>query len=110
MPVIAPQRYVRQRSSAVLFSQYPWPGPSENDVVDMLLARVGELVESEGRLLPGAERALDLTGERGPLALASSTPMALIIRCLTHFGLIDRSSPFTQRVRNLMANPIRASS
>jgi sugar-phosphatase len=72
------------------FSQYPWPGPSENDVVDMLLARVGELVESEGRLLPGAERALDLTGERGPLALASSTPMALIIRCLTHFGLIDR--------------------
>jgi HAD superfamily hydrolase (TIGR01509 family) len=72
------------------FSQYPWPGPSENDVVDMLLVRVGELVESEGRLLPGAERALDLTGERGPLALASSTPMALIIRCLTHFGLVDR--------------------
>jgi mannitol-1-/sugar-/sorbitol-6-/2-deoxyglucose-6-phosphatase len=72
------------------FSQYPWPGPSENDVVDMLLARVGDLVESEGRLLPGAERALDLTGERGPLALASSTPMALIVRCLKHFGLVDR--------------------
>ena len=35
-------------------------------------------------------RALDLTGERGPLALASSTPMALIIRCLQHFGLLDR--------------------
>jgi sugar-phosphatase len=51
------------------FSQYPWAGPSEDDVVDMLLARVGELVESEGRLLPGAERSLDLTGERGPLAL-----------------------------------------
>jgi mannitol-1-/sugar-/sorbitol-6-/2-deoxyglucose-6-phosphatase len=61
------------------FSQYPWLGPSENDVV-----------ESEGRLLPGAERALDLTGERGPLALASSTPMALILRCLKHFGLVDR--------------------
>jgi HAD superfamily hydrolase (TIGR01509 family) len=72
------------------FSQYPWPGPSEGDVVDMLLARVGELVESEGRLLPGAERALDLTGERGPLALASSTPMALIVRCLAHFGLVGR--------------------
>jgi mannitol-1-/sugar-/sorbitol-6-/2-deoxyglucose-6-phosphatase len=72
------------------FSQYPWSGPSESDVVDMLLARVGELVESEGRLLPGAERALDLTGERGPLALASSTPMALILRCLAHFGLVDR--------------------
>src|SRR5580692_190038 len=72
------------------FSLYPWNGPSEDDVVDMLLARVGELVETEGRLLPGAERALDLTGERGPLALASSTPMALIVRCLKHFGLVDR--------------------
>jgi HAD superfamily hydrolase (TIGR01509 family) len=72
------------------FSQFPWTGPSETDVVDMLLARVGDLVESEGRLLPGAERALDLTGERGPLALASSTPMALIMRCLTHFRLVDR--------------------
>jgi mannitol-1-/sugar-/sorbitol-6-/2-deoxyglucose-6-phosphatase len=72
------------------FSQFPWTGPSEADVVDMLLTRVGDLVESEGRLLPGAERALDLTGERGPLALASSTPMALIERCLTHFGLVDR--------------------
>ena len=47
-------------------------------------------MESEGRLLPGAVRALDLTGERGPLALASSTPMALIVRCLKHFGLLDR--------------------
>jgi sugar-phosphatase len=72
------------------FSLYPWSGPSEDDVVNMLLSRVGELVETEGRLLPGAERALDLTGERGPLALASSTPMALIVRCLKHFGLFDR--------------------
>jgi sugar-phosphatase len=71
-------------------SRYPWESPSSNDVVDMLLARVGELVETEGQLLPGAARALDLTGERGPLALASSTPMALIVRCLKHFGLLDR--------------------
>ena len=72
------------------FSQYPWTGPSIDDVAELLLARVGELVETEGRLLPGALRALDLTGERGPLALASSTPMALIIRCLKHFGLLER--------------------
>ena len=71
-------------------AQYPWAGPSTDEVVDMLLARVGDLVETEGRLLPGATRALDLTGERGPLALASSTPMALIVRCLKHFGLLDR--------------------
>ncbi len=75
---------------AFWYAQYPWAGPSSDEVVDLLLARVGDLVETEGRLLPGATRALDLTGERGPLALASSTPMALIVRCLKHFGLLDR--------------------
>jgi HAD superfamily hydrolase (TIGR01509 family) len=75
---------------AFWYAQYPWTGPSTDDVVDLLLARVGDLVETEGRLLPGAIRALDLTGERGPLALASSTPMALIVRCLKHFGLLER--------------------
>ncbi|HWD97271.1 MAG TPA: hexitol phosphatase HxpB [Acidimicrobiales bacterium] len=72
------------------YEQFPWQGPSTDEVVDRLLARVGDLVETEGTLLPGATRALDLTGERGPLALASSTPMALIVRCLKHFGLLER--------------------
>ncbi len=74
------------------YAQYPWSGPSTDDVVDLLLGRVGELVETEGRLLPGALWALDETGKRGPLALASSTPMALIVRCLKHFELLDRFS------------------
>ena len=56
----------------------------------MLLERVGSLVETEGRLLPGALRALDLASARGPVALASSTPLALIDRCLEHFGLASR--------------------
>jgi sugar-phosphatase len=72
------------------YSRYPWPDASIHSVVEMLLNRVGDLVESEGRLMPGALRALDLTGDRGPLALASSTPMELIIRCLKHFSLLDR--------------------
>jgi sugar-phosphatase len=71
-------------------AQYPWTGPSPDDVAEQLLARVGDLVESEGRLLPGALWALDLAGERGPLAIASSTPMVLILRCLEHFELLDR--------------------
>ncbi|HUY16284.1 MAG TPA: hexitol phosphatase HxpB [Acidimicrobiales bacterium] len=74
------------------YSTYPWSGPTTLDVVGLLLSRVGDLVESEGRLLPGAIKALDMTGERGPLALASSTPMALILRCLEHFELLDRFS------------------
>jgi sugar-phosphatase len=72
------------------FHRYPWSGPSQSDVSALLLARVGELVELKGRLLPGALRALDITSRRGPVALASSTPVALIERILGHFGLRDR--------------------
>jgi sugar-phosphatase len=74
------------------FAQFPWTGPSPDEVAEQLLARVGDLVEAEGRLLPGAHRALDLAGERGPVAIASSTPIALIVRCLEHFELMDRFS------------------
>ena len=72
------------------YALHPWRGPSITEVVDMLANRVGSLVETEGRLLPGAIRAIDLTSERGPIALASSTPLALIHRCLEHFELSDR--------------------
>jgi mannitol-1-/sugar-/sorbitol-6-/2-deoxyglucose-6-phosphatase len=72
------------------YARFPWSGPSKDVVVDMLLERVGSLVESEGRLLPGALRAIDLASARGPVALASSTPLALIHRCLGHFGLASR--------------------
>jgi HAD superfamily hydrolase (TIGR01509 family) len=72
------------------YTQHPWSGPTAAEVSAQLLERVGELVETQGELLPGALRALDLTSTRGPLALASSTPMPLIMRCLTHFGLVDR--------------------
>ncbi len=71
-------------------TRYPWSGPSDADVVDQLLARVATLVEEGGRLLPGALRAIDLASERGPVALASSTPLALIDRFLDHFGLSHR--------------------
>jgi sugar-phosphatase len=69
------------------FERFPWSGPSREEVVTMLLARVGNLVESEGRTLPGAQYAIDLCAKYGPLALASSTPLELIYRCLDHFGL-----------------------
>lgn len=72
------------------YDQQPWASPTPAQVVDLLLGRVGELVESEGRLLPGATRALDLTAARGPLGLASSTPLDLILRCLDHFSLRER--------------------
>ncbi len=72
------------------YSVAPWSGPSQEKVVEEILQRVGDLVESEGRLLDGARRAIDLLSERGRVALASSTPTALIERCLAHFSLRDR--------------------
>jgi mannitol-1-/sugar-/sorbitol-6-/2-deoxyglucose-6-phosphatase len=72
------------------YVRYPWRGPNVDEVVAKLEARVGSLVETEGRLLPGALRAIDLTSERGPIALASSTPLALINRSLEHFDLSER--------------------
>ena len=45
------------------YSLYPWTTPSPEAVVDEVLERVGQLVESEGVLLPGAVRAIDLTSE-----------------------------------------------
>lgn len=71
-------------------ARYPWSDPLPDDVVELLLLRVGDLVEAEGRLLPGAHWALELAGQRGPVAVASSTPLTLIIRCLEHFELLDR--------------------
>lgn len=72
------------------FRRFPWNGPTRADVVAQLLDRVGVLVETTGRLMPGAMRAIDLASERGPVALASSTPLALIRRCLDNFDLTDR--------------------
>jgi mannitol-1-/sugar-/sorbitol-6-/2-deoxyglucose-6-phosphatase len=75
---------------AYWYARQPWAGAGPGEVVASLLERVGELVETEGRLLPGALRAVDLAGARGPMALASSTPMELIFRCLDHFALRGR--------------------
>jgi sugar-phosphatase len=74
-------RYWRER--------YPWEGPSNEEVTERLLTRVGDLVEEKGRELPGARRTLERARSRGPIALASSTPLALIERILQHFGLAD---------------------
>jgi len=71
------------------FAQHPWGLPSRPEVVEMILQAVGDLVESEGVMMPGALRAIALASERGPIAVASSTPMPLIMRCLENFDLLD---------------------
>jgi sugar-phosphatase len=87
------------------YSRYPWAAPSPEVVVGQVLDRVGELVESEGVLLPGAVRALDLTSARGPVGLASSTPLTLIYRCLDHFDLRGRFAVIQSAESELFGKP-----
>ena len=70
-------------------SLYPWQGPSQSQVSGRLLTRVAELVDEKGRMMPGARRAIELCAARGPIALASSTPLGLIEHILTHFELLE---------------------
>jgi HAD superfamily hydrolase (TIGR01509 family) len=72
------------------FERFPWSGPDRDNVVNLLLERVGDLVDEEGQLMPGVLQALDRTSARGPIALASSTPLSLIYRCLDRFDLRSR--------------------
>ncbi len=69
--------------------QFPWGGPSRPEVVEQILDRVGELTIERGQVLPGAIETVAAMTERGPVALASSTPRRLIEVVLGHIGLAD---------------------
>jgi mannitol-1-/sugar-/sorbitol-6-/2-deoxyglucose-6-phosphatase len=67
-----------------------WTAPSREDVERRLIARVAELLRSEGRAQPGAASAIaaarELTSE---IALASSSPRVLIDAALDRLDLRD---------------------
>jgi sugar-phosphatase len=69
------------------YDRYPWVGPSPSEVAAKILSRVEELILERGRTLPGALEAVAAMSEEGPVALASSTPRALIDVVLDHIGL-----------------------
>jgi len=71
------------------FDRYPWSGPSVSDVVAQVLLRVQQLILERGVMLPGAREAVEAMAQRGPIALASSTPRPLIEVVLDHIGLRD---------------------
>lgn len=65
------------------FNQHPGHYPPIEDVAQRIVNRVAELVESEGRPLPGVITALDFLQEQQlPLALASSSSAQLITTTL----------------------------
>ena len=69
--------------------QFHWGGPSRPEVVEQILDRVGELTIERGQVLPGAIETVAAMADRGPVALASSTPRRLIEIVLGQIGLAD---------------------
>jgi sugar-phosphatase len=74
------------------YGLYPWrDGPTPDEVAVTIVDRVIALVQSKGRLKPGALEAVDLCAQRDLLlAVASSSQYRLIDAALDHFGLRDR--------------------
>ncbi len=72
---------------AFWYRRLPWNGPSTDQVAADVVARVIDLVASEGKPMPGARRAVESARTRGlPLAVASSSPRRLIDAVIDRFG------------------------
>ncbi len=70
--------------------QFPWQGPSLGAVAAQIVATVGELIAERGVLMPGVRQAIDLLrGENYVLAVASSSPLALIRTALEQLQVLD---------------------
>jgi beta-phosphoglucomutase-like phosphatase (HAD superfamily) len=69
-------------------AQYPWQGPTPDEVAVAIVDRVIELILSKGELKDGAHHAIELCAARGlPMAVASSSQYRLIETALEHFDL-----------------------
>jgi sugar-phosphatase len=72
---------------ALWYRRHPWSGASPEEVLRDMESRVAALVSSEGRALPGVERAIDELRSSGiRLALASSSAPGLIRVVLSTLG------------------------
>ena len=82
------------------YRRHPWDGPSPKEISKKIITRVAELVIEKGELLPGVEEIIKKVQHRDlPLALASSSPMSLILTVLNkfelkkHFSVIRSAEP-----------------
>ncbi len=61
------------------YAVHPWVGRTQAEVVEGIIGRVVKLVNEKGKKLPGVDEAISLVRSRSlPLAIASSSPSALI--------------------------------
>ena len=70
------------------YAHHPWEGPDRAEVLRQLERRVTDLIQKEGRAMPGVVDAIGLLRDAGlRLALASSSPIELIEVALDTLGL-----------------------
>ncbi len=70
------------------YGLHPWTGPSQEEVAAQVMARVIDLVATEGEALPGVAAALERCARAGlAVALASSSPMRLIDAVVDRLGI-----------------------
>ena len=68
--------------------RYPWDPPNFDKVISEILEALDELVSTRLELKPGVEHAIAECTERGlRLAVASSSPLRIILAALARFGL-----------------------
>ena len=75
------------------FERRPWEGRSPVEVERAVTARVAELIEAEGRPMPGALAAVDLCRHRSiPMAVCSGSYAVVIEAALDKLGLTSSMS------------------
>ena len=73
------------------YRRHPWSGPSRDQVAETIVDGVARTVRERGILLDGARDAVDRVRSLGlRVALASSSPMPLILAVLSLDGLAAR--------------------
>jgi sugar-phosphatase len=84
------QGYRIDEAVAFWFERAPWSGRSCEDVAESIVARMAELIRSEGEPMPGVAAALDWAiASSWRLAVASSSSNFLIETVLDRFGFTD---------------------
>ncbi|MGI9253385.1 MAG: hexitol phosphatase HxpB, partial [Thermomicrobiales bacterium] len=70
------------------YAQYPWDGPTRQEIAAQIIRGVIDLVKTRGEALPGVGEVLDGLAAAGyPLAIASSSASEMIAAVLGRLGI-----------------------
>ena len=90
------------------YSKFAWQGPTPAEVGDAIIDKVIQLIIQQGKLMPGALKALQLAQSLNlPTALATSSNHRMMLATLQHFDLLHYFqlkswSDFGQKIPSLI--------